>query len=223
MKYEYHVRSQVLMGVPRLSNQYSGIVMEGDLILKVVKPDVMLADFVNAKYAPVHKNLSQPWDVSIPDKELIFSNLTHLLSKTSKIILNDEGIYQLEVDPSVPMYQVNLLKGILSQLQYVPRVGPLGTTESRRNTLDVYDVMEQSICGHCKVLYNTVPLPRLKSYSKLDYRYPYVVPIPNLSKVDYMLVMKNKDYRQCVQLPVYKFALTKNKDWNLQDNYLKVS
>lgn len=202
----------------KLSPQFSGVVIKGLLQIRVVKPDTLVVQLSEAKYARVHTKLQGGWDGPVPDQELKYIDLPE--GNPYKILLDPGNVYQVYANPKEPVWQVNMMKGILSQLQFNTVIEPLNEFQSplkNNYVYDTYKLLEQTVSGNCNTIYDIMPI-------HIDnLRNTYVVPISQLKRDQYLSVIKNRDYNDCTELPMYHFAMTKEQKKNIHKFYFTVS
>ncbi|XP_076672909.1 vitellogenin [Andrena cerasifolii] len=212
-EYTYLVRSRTLTSLDKLSDQYSGIVLKGLLTVQAKDPSTLVAKVSKGEYAKIHMKLPNGWDSQISDQMLELRELP-ITEKPFEIKVKHGVIRDLIVDKSIPTWEVNLLKSIVSQLQ----VDTQGENAIRDRSVQVPDddesygtfkAMEDSVGGKCEVLYDITPLPDHMVHAK-----PELVPMPHLKgEGQHLDIIKTKNFNKCDQRMAYHFGITGHTDW----------
>ena len=212
-EYTYLVRSRTLTSLDKLSDQYSGIVLKGLLTVQAKDPSTLVAKVSKGEYAKIHMKLPNGWDSQISDQMLELRELP-ITEKPFEMKVKHGVIRNLIVDKSIPTWEVNLLKSIVSQLQ----VDTQGENVIRDRSVQVPDddqsygmfkAMEDSVGGKCEVLYDITPLPDHMVHAK-----PELVPIPELKgEGQHLDIIKTKNFNKCDQRMAYHFGITGHTDW----------
>ena len=192
--------------------------MKALLTIQVKDPQLLIAKLSQNQYARILKSLPEGWDTEISDQMLELRHLP-LSGKPFAIKLKHGVIRDILVDRTVPTWEVNILKSIISQLQ-IDSMGEnaIRTDETQiptdQESYGFFRVMEDSVGGKCEVLYDITPLAE-----QLVYIYPELVPIPKLKKDgQYIDIRKLKNYDKCDQRMNYQFGITDNKRWEAGSN-----
>lgn len=113
---EYHflMQNRTLTVLDKLAQQFSGIFMNGIVIIQIKSPDILLAKVTKTQYAPVYKALPKGWESEISD--LKYHELS-MSEKSFEIKLKQGVIREILIDQDVPTWEMNLLKSIVNQLQ----------------------------------------------------------------------------------------------------------
>ncbi|KAL0112914.1 hypothetical protein PUN28_012279 [Cardiocondyla obscurior] len=198
-----------------VSDQLSGIVIKGNVIVQVKSPDTLRAVISKPHYAPMSAVAEGILEDEI--KKLEFHNL-QLSGRPFEIKLKQGVIQEVLVDQDVPAWEVNLLKSVASQLQIDTQgenvIASRNTQIPGDNLLTgTFKAMEDSVGGKCEVVYNIKPLPE-----DVLHKEPEIIPLPNLSKDDYkryhyINVTKTKDYVNCEQRMAYYSGIVGNMNW----------
>ncbi|XP_066599767.1 vitellogenin-like [Prorops nasuta] len=213
-EYQYLVRSRTMTALDKLNDRYSGIVIKA--LLKIQprqdNEDVLAASIYGAKYAPIHTELEEGWDTPIPESNMQLRELP-LTGKPFEIKMKHGVIRDLVVDKSVPTWEVNLLKSIVSQLQVDTQAENAKDSPHTQVPRDdqpyaTFKAMEDTVGGKCEVLYDITPLPQLILQSN-----PELVPLPHLDDQQYIEVFKTKNYTKCEQRMGYHFGITGSTEW----------
>lgn len=120
----------------------------------------------------------------------------------------------------MPIWEVNVIKSIISQLQVdtqgqrlIPsKLNMVPKTENEVTA--VYKIMEDTIEGECEVLYDISPLPQY-----VLQRMPHLVPQPQLvGHGQFIDIVKTKNFTNCKHRPEYHFGLTGLMQWEPTSN-----
>ncbi|XP_025073621.1 vitellogenin-2-like [Pogonomyrmex barbatus] len=215
-EYHFRVQSRTLTALNKLAQQFSGILINGALIVQVKSPDTLQAIISKTQYAPVHQVLSEGWDSEITDLE--FRELS-LSGKSFEIKLKHGVIRDVLVDRDVPTWEVNLLKSIVSQLQIDTQgenvIASRGTQVPDENQpFGSFRAMEDSVGGKCEVLYDITPLR-----DDVIFKQPELMPLPNLRGDGYHFdIIKTKNYTRCEQRMAYHFDIAGKANWKPGSN-----
>nr|ACU00433.1 vitellogenin [Bombus hypocrita] len=217
-EYIYLVRSRTLVSLNELSDQHTGILMKALLTIQVKDPQMLTAKVSQSQYARVLKSLPEGWDTEISDQMLELRDMP-LSGKPFNIKLKHGVIRDIIVDRTIPTWEVNILKSIVSQLQ-VDSLGEnaIRTSETQIPTDEypygMFRAMEDSVGGKCEVLYDIMPLPEPNLYVQ-----PELVPVPDLKREGhYIDIRKSKNFNKCDQRMNYQFGITGNKYWEAGSN-----
>ncbi|XP_071865217.1 vitellogenin [Bombus fervidus] len=217
-EYTYLIRSRTIASLNELSDLHTGILIKALLTIQVKDPQMLTAKVSQSQYARVFKSLPEGWDTEISDQLLELRDLP-LSGKPFCIKLKHGVIRDILVDRTVPTWEVNILKSIVSQLQ----IDSLGENAIRTDETQIptdqepyglFRVMEDSVGGQCEVLYDITPLPE-----HVTYIYPELLPIPKLKgDGQYIDIRKSKNYNKCDRRMNYQFGITDNKYWEAGSN-----
>ena len=136
----------------------TGILMKALLTIQVKDPQMLTAKVSQSQYARVLKSLPEGWDTEISDQMLELRDMP-LSGKPFNIKLKHGVIRDIIVDRTIPTWEVNILKSIISQLQ-VDSLGEnaIRTSETQIPTDEypygMFRAMEDSVGGKCEVLYD---------------------------------------------------------------------
>ncbi|XP_017881745.1 vitellogenin-like [Ceratina calcarata] len=212
-EYTYLVRSRTLTGLPKLSDQHEGVLIKALLTLQAKDSNKLTGQLTRGQYAHIYKLLPKGWETEISDQMLELVDLPYS-GKSFEILLKHGVIRDVVVDRSVPTWEVNFLKSVISQLQVDSQgVNVIKTKEvqapSDNEPYGSFKAMEDSVSGKCEVQYDITPLPGHVLLAE-----PELVPMPNL-KGDglHIDIMKTKNFDNCVQKMEYHFGITDNKKW----------
>lgn len=162
----------------------------------------------------------QGWQSEISEKQLSYHQLP-LSNKPFEIKLKNGVVDDLIVSQGVPTWEVNILKGIASQLQADTQGKNLIKSRSnqlpKKNSVNaVYRTMEESVTGECEVLYDISPLPNYVLQSR-----PQLAPFANLRGEGQILdIVKTTNFSNCDQRIGYHFGLTGITDWEAGSNQM---
>ncbi|XP_036147441.1 uncharacterized protein LOC105839512 [Monomorium pharaonis] len=204
-EYHYLIESRTLTAL-KLAQQYSGIVIKGNLTVQVKSSNTLQAVVSKTQYAPVHKVLSEDWNSEITD--LKFDELS-MSGKSFEIKLEQGVIRDVLVDQDVPTWEINLIKSIVSQLQIdLQGKNVIRSTNNRipddNQPYGSFRVMEDSVGGKCEVFYTVKPTPENSGS----------IPFPNLRKDGlHFSITKTKNYTRCEQRMAYHSGITGKMNW----------
>ncbi|KAL6445373.1 hypothetical protein ACFW04_002286 [Cataglyphis niger] len=187
------------------SNQWtSGIELKGVLDVHVQTPNRLQATIPKLQYVHVDEQSSQDFEPS--QQQIEEYHDVPISKKPFEIILKHGVIRDIKVEKDVPIWEVNLLKSIVGQLQ----VDTQGENRIKSKSDQIpdneqlpfasYRVMEDSVSGNCEVHYSITPISR----ELLDSR-PEMVPLPHLDK-NFIEIRKTKDYKKCKQQQGYHYS-----------------
>lgn len=224
-EYQFLIRSRTLTALDNLAPEFSGIVMKGILTVQVRSPDTLQAKVSQPIYASVEKLLLERWDSTIPDSMLTLVKLP-LSEKPFTIKIKHGVIRDLLVDKTVPIWELNLLKSIVSQLQIDTQGENAITNKSQifedEQPFAMFKTMEDSVGGKCEVHYDITPLPKNVLLNS-----PELASLLNHHSDNYLEITKTKNYNRCEQQMGYHFNMNGKKSWksesNSNDGFLSVS
>lgn len=205
-EYRYHVQSRTMASIDKLKNQYAGILLKGDLILQTKSPNLLRAEFRNPQIGHVHTVLPHGSDTEIHDHEVNYEELP-MSGKPFEIHLKHGVIRDLVVDRSVPVWEVNILKSLASQLQ-LDTQGENANINSDTQIPDdqhlnaIFSVMEDSVGGRCQVYYDIAPLPE-----DIRRTHPELVSVRLSEEEQYIDIIKTKNYSRCTQRAEYHYGI----------------
>ncbi|XP_011136990.1 vitellogenin-like [Harpegnathos saltator] len=211
--YHYRVETQGLAGMNKVSQQFAGLQLRGELVIEVTEPNVLLVHLQNVQHTQILKELQDSWHTKVSDQQLHYKN--SWIQTTYKVDFQHGNMQKIYTEPQSPRWQLNVMKGILSQLQLSivePEDLPM-----EKASFSEFIVDEQSVSGHCNTSYNIQPMAK----SQLEL-HP-LVRIPALKDEMYWDVMKTRNYRDCLSMPMYQFSIVKNMDHDIHERYLKRS
>lgn len=223
-EYKFDVHSRTLSDLGDVSKEYAGILMNGVLIVQATSPDLLEAVLSEPKYARVHQELPE-WSVKFPKGELEYHELP-ISGKPFKIKLKHGLIRDMLVEKDVPIWEINILKSIVSQLQ----IDTQGENRIKSKSTQVpndeqpyamFKAMEDSVGGKCEVLYDIGPLLESNLYD-----HPQLVPFPDLrGDGEHFDIIKTRNYSKCEQAMGYHFSIGGGKTWSSisDDGYISVS
>lgn len=207
------MQSRTLTVLDKLSAQFTGILIKGDLTVQVISLDTLQAVVTHSLYAPVHQVLPEGWDSEITDAEYLELSLS---GKPFQIKLKQGLIQDVMVEFNVPTWEVNLLKSIVSQLQIDIQGRNVITSRNARvhQPFSTFRAMEDSVGGKCEVLYNIRPLPEDDLSES-----PELVPLPNLHTDGHHIdITKTKNYTRCEQRMAYHSGIVGKIIWKPGSN-----
>ncbi|XP_078036187.1 vitellogenin [Augochlora pura] len=218
-EYTYVVRSRTLTGLDKISNRYNGLLTKALLTVQVKDANTLGAKLSQCQYANIHTELPNGWDSALSDQNLELRDMK-VSDKPFEIKVKQGVIRDLIVDKSVPTWEVNMVKSVVSQLQ-VDSLGANAIKDRKISQVPKDDepygsfpVMEDSVSGKCEVRYDITPLPdfiiRLK---------PDLVPMPKLKGDGHHIdIVKTKNFERCEQRMGYHFGLSGMNKWEPGSN-----
>ncbi|XP_033336974.2 vitellogenin isoform X1 [Megalopta genalis] len=218
-EYTYVVRSRTLTGLDKISNQYNGLLTKALLTVQAKDADTLGAKLSHGQYANIHTDLPNGWDSEVSDQNLDLRSVP-CSGKPFEIKIKQGVIRDLIVDKSVPTWEVNLVKSVVSQLQ----LDTLGANAIKNRKITQvpkddepygsYPVMEDSVSGKCEVRYDITPLSDFMIRLK-----PELVPLPKLKGDGHHIdIMKTKNFGRCEQRMGYHFGLSGMNKWEPGSN-----
>ncbi|KMQ94517.1 vitellogenin precursor [Lasius niger] len=216
-EYKYLVQSQTLTTMDD-QQRTSGIAMKGVLIVNPQSAYTLHARIPKLQYVRVNEQGPHEFETKISQMSNEKFDDVPISGKPFEIAVKHGVIRDIMVDSDVPVWEVNLLKGIVGQLQ-VDTQGENSISSSSNQIPDdeeqpfaSYKVMEDSVGGNCEVYYDIVPL----SEDLLNDQ-PDLVPLPHLDqenqKPNFIEVRKTKDYQKCKQRQAYRFNQFGSPSW----------
>lgn len=206
-EYVYQVYGRTLTGLDNLSDRYSGILYKSKLVIRPKSSNELLATLKDAQYAQFNSHLPGGWQSDLPDSELQYKQLP--VSGMPFVIKMQDGVVQdLIVESSVSNVEANMLRSIVSQIQFDTQGKNL--INSRINQLPrdgsnsaVFKTMESSVTGKFETLYEINPLPAVT----LEYR-PWLAPYADLKGDGEVIeIVKHKNYSNAEALVEYHYGL----------------
>ncbi|XP_052133348.1 vitellogenin-like, partial [Frankliniella occidentalis] len=204
-EYKYQVRGRTLTALHQVANQYAGVLMKAQLTVQPKSDNVLIAKVNNAEYAKINEQLPAGWGTPIPSSKLSYHQLP-VSSKPFEIKLKNGIVDELIVSKNIPTWEVNMLKGIASQLQVDTQAENLISSRinnkpSHGSVNGVYKTMEDSVTGECEVVYDISPLPQYQLQSR-----PELAPMPQLRGDGQLIdIVKTKNFSHCEQRPGYHY------------------
>lgn len=209
-EYHYNVRGRTLASLHQVDNQYTGIVIRAELTVRPKHDGLLQAKLQNTQYAQVHAKLPGGWKSEIPESQLSFRPM-QLANKPFEIKLKNGTVQELIVDKSIPNWEANIIKSVISQIQV--DVQGENMIKSRFNqpaehqTSDIsaeFKTMEDTVTGKCETLYDISELPEYLVQSQ-----PELVPFPQFkADGDFIDVIKTRNYSNCDERIVYHYGLS---------------
>nr|AUG84084.1 vitellogenin [Polyrhachis vicina] len=191
-EYKYLVQSTTVTSVDDPHYKATGITLKGVLVVQTETPYMMYGTLRNFKYA----HTKTPYENSQELDEQYYD--VPLSGKSFQFTVKDGVIRDLTVHREIPVWEVNIMKSVLSQLQV--DTGGKRIIPSRYNQVSedyyqpyaAYKVMEDSIGGNCEVFYDIAPLS-----GDIIKNSPELVPMPRLDDGNFIEIRKTKDFTNC--------------------------
>ncbi|XP_014270480.1 vitellogenin [Halyomorpha halys] len=219
-QYNYNVRGRTVTGLNQIANQFTGILMHAKLNIQAKSDSTLSLQITGAKYAEIHRNLSNGWDTHIPDESLNYIKLS-LHNGPFELYLDDGIIKELTVDQSLPTWELNILKSIVSLLQVDVQGG--NVIQSQMNqiqnsdiSISNYKTMEDSVNGVYETIYDISEIPEYILQSR-----PEMLPLPHLlgnGKV--FEIVKNKNFSNSDRHVLYHSGLDSQTNWKPGSNQM---
>ncbi|XP_011695974.1 PREDICTED: vitellogenin-2-like [Wasmannia auropunctata] len=206
-EYQYIVHSRTVTGLDKLKNQYTGLQIKGILTIQAKSPESLVAKLSDPQYARIHTTLPDGPETKISDHMLEYRELP-MSGKPFEIKFKHGVMQELMVARDVPTWELNILKGLVSQLQVDTQGENAIKQKNNQNLIDenssaIFKAMEDSVGGKCEVLYEIIPLPS----DALQER-PDRLPFPRLhGDVRHYDIKKTKNYNNCQQRQLYHVGL----------------
>lgn len=202
--YKYLIESETKTTMINLNQRTSGIAMKGVLDVHVLTPNRLQATIPKLQYIHVDEQVSQ--DLEPSQRRIEEYRDVPISRKPFEITLKHGVIRDIRVEKDLSVWEVNLLKSIVGQLQ----VDTQGENRIKSKSDQIpdneqlpfasYRVMEDSVSGNCEVHYSIMPMSR----QLLDSR-PELVPLPHLDE-NFIEIRKTKDYKKCKQQQGYHYS-----------------
>lgn len=219
-EYKYLIQSETLTTLDRINKlQTSGIAMEGILIVQAQTPNTLQVRVSKLQYRHVNEQRSHYDKTNNQNKDY---NNVPMSGKPFEITMKHGVIRDMKVENNVPVWEVNMLKGIMSQLQ-VDTQGENRKPSKNDQIPDdeekpfaSYKVVEDSVGGNCEVYYDIVPLSEEVIVNR-----PELVPFPHFdqendkskNKSNFIQINKIKDYEKCHQRRTYHYNQVNVPSW----------
>lgn len=227
-EYTYQVRGRTLASLHQVVDQYTGISLKAQLKCQPKGSDSLSCWIQRPQVAEIHAQLPGGWDSPLSEKKTNYQQF-QLSEKPFEIKFKNGAIDDLFVEKSLPTWQVNMIKSIVSQLQ-VDTQGQ-NAMKSKYNQAPegekayaTYKTMEDTVTGECEVLYDISPLPEYVLQTK-----PELAPIPELKGDDGQIIdiVKTSNFSNCEQRMSYHFGINGETKWepgsNSMGDFLSVS
>ncbi|XP_017781017.1 PREDICTED: vitellogenin-like [Nicrophorus vespilloides] len=219
-EYLYKVQGRTLTGLPDVANQYAGIVMSANLIVRPQGDGKLVAKISDAKYAQVHTQLPQGWRSEIPESKLNFQQL-QLSDKPFEIVMKNGVVRDVIVSKEVHNWEANLLKSIISQIQLDTQgqhaiKSHINQLPQEGSNNAVFKTMEDTVTGKYETLYDITPLPEYILQSQ-----PWLVPMPQMKgDGEFIEIVKSKNFSRGEERVGYHFGLGANGKWEPNTNHM---
>lgn len=139
--------------------------------------------------------------------------------RLTEILTLCSQIDDLAISKDVPIWEVNIIRSFVSQLQIDTQgknliSSKLNSVPKNDEDNGVYKTMEDTVDGECEVLYDITPLPKYTLQ-----RDPQLAPQPQLAEQGKMIdIVKTKNFDNCKHRPGYHFGLTGITGWEPTSN-----
>ncbi|KAK6620187.1 hypothetical protein RUM44_006588 [Polyplax serrata] len=226
-EYRYEINTKTLASLNQVSDHYTGVVLRALVKIQPKTDRHLTVQITEPKYAEIQTSLPQGVETHLTEGQLHYQPLA-LTSQPFEVKLNNGIVDELIISKEVPIWEVNIIRSIVSQLQ-VDTQG-VRIIHSKMNSIPkgdentaLYKVMEDTVEGECEVLYDVTPLPKYILQTM-----PHLAPQPQLAGQGQIIdIVKSKNFSNCEQRPGYHFGLTGLTDWepttNKMGNFLSRS
>lgn len=203
-EYDYEIRGRTLTSL-EVSNQYAGILFKASLKVQPRSDGVLQAQLSHAFYFQVHSHLDNGWGSRLPESKISWKNLP-ISSKPFQIHMEKGEITGLTVSDDLENWEINVIKGIVSQFQLKtnerPHSDERDNFSTEENILSTFSVMEETVTGETATFYriNTVPEHLIPTY-------------PNAERIwrdkdvgSVFEITKHKNYNMSAELPSFHYG-----------------
>lgn len=208
-EYKYLVQSTTMTSLG--DNEATGIMMKGILVVQAVTPNTLYGKVSELQYAHKEKiPKTQPHEGS-QEQDETYHNVP-ISGKSFQIAVENGVIQEVMVQKEVPIWEVNILKSLISQLQVDTNGENIIPSKYNQMPEDVqqpfasYKVMEDSVGGNCEVIYDIVPLEENLAKNK-----PEMIPLPSLDGKNFIEIRKTKDFKNCKERHNYLYNQTNQR------------
>ena len=107
-QYKYELRSRALVGLHQVANQYSGVLIKGQVTIVPTAERQLWLRVNRAQYAELHANLTHGWATFVPDNKLHYHELP-LTSKPIELRLKNGTVseqFHLKFYPKYPQIPI---------------------------------------------------------------------------------------------------------------------
>ncbi|XP_063977532.1 vitellogenin-like [Diachasmimorpha longicaudata] len=206
-EYHYIVESRTFGGLPKVSDQYTGVLLRGVLKIQPQNEGTLLAKLSKVEIASIHAHLPKGWDSDIP--ESVQKRQPLITSGKPFAIKMENGIIkELIFSKNVSTWEVNLHKSTISQLQIdtqgdnmIPSRSNLPPSDDKSSNA-MFKTMEDSVGGNCEVLYDINTL----SEAQVD-QFHHLPGKQFRSEGEIYEIMKTKDYVKCEERVAVHFGI----------------
>ncbi|GLV41990.1 hypothetical protein CBL_10149 [Carabus blaptoides fortunei] len=200
-EYQYQVRGRTLASLHQVDNQYAGVVLKAQFIVRPKGDGVLYGRLQDTQYAQVHAKLPGGWKSQIPESQLAYRPV-QMSNKPFEIIMKNGTVQELIVDKAIPNWEANIIKSVISQIQVdvqgenmiKSRYNQPAERDSNSYSAE-FKTMEDTVTGKCETLYDIDELPEYILQSE-----PQLAPLPHLkADGEFIDVMKegNKQLYAC--------------------------
>merc|ERR1712142_672547 len=167
-EYKYKYSTQVLTGIPELSEQFSGLRLVSYVRVQP-KQDYTLRIKLEEPKLITYNDILELDERYLPTEgreEPIPSHMKSWL-ETPFTIFHKRGIVEkIQVEKTEPEFIVNLKKALVSQLQYDLSEAKLEGAETGRELepIPTFKVNETTILGECETIYTISKLPEMTTH-----------------------------------------------------------
>ncbi|GLV41986.1 hypothetical protein CBL_10145 [Carabus blaptoides fortunei] len=229
-EYQYQVRGRTLASLHQVDNQYAGVVLKAQFIVRPKGDGVLYGRLQDTQYAQVHAKLPGGWKSQIPESQLAYRPV-QMSNKPFEIIMKNGTVQELIVDKAIPNWEANIIKSVISQIQVdvqgenmiKSRYNQPAERDSNSYSAE-FKTMEDTVTGKCETLYDIDELPEYILQSE-----PQLAPLPHLkADGEFIDVVKTRNYSNCDERIVYHYGLHEMDDWEpasaaMGDFFLKSS
>ncbi|XP_014217958.1 vitellogenin-like, partial [Copidosoma floridanum] len=205
-QYQYQLRSRTLSGIHQAADQYAGVVLSAQVTATALADDHLHFQISGAKYADLHQELSGGVEGGVPYEQLSWKDLP-LQAPAFQLHLQNGVVKKLVATKNIPSWELNLYKGIASQVQIDTqgvnlKKSPMNQMPENEQPFGNYKTMEDSINGVYETLYDISPLPEYVIQSR-----PELAPLPHLKGNGQLIdIGKTRNFSSSQQHLVYRFG-----------------
>lgn len=205
-EYVYKVTGRTLTGLSDISAEYSGVLFKAKLTLQQTYDGTSLVGYVSdAHYASVFKSLPDDFNSPISDAKY---KPVPFKGEPFQIVIKNDVVVDFIVDYSIPSWEANMLKGIVSQIQIDTQRRNLMLSTINQLPVDwrssaVYKTMEDTVTGVYETLYEINPLPEYSFQME-----PYLKPVVKVKgDGDIIEIVKTKNFSNAAEESGYYYGL----------------
>lgn len=206
-QYVYRVSGRTLTSLNTISDVYTGVIYDALFNVQTKNEDgsSLIGRVSDARYGKVSAELPYGGNADIDGIDYRPLPLT---DKPFEIKMQKGVVKDLIVEKGVPIWEANILKSIVSQIQIDTQGENIIDSDINQLPKDgknsaVYKTMEDTVTGKYETLYEINPLPEYVVQMK-----PYLVPFEKIKGDGQTIeLIKTKNYSNTEQLTSYYYGL----------------